>query len=136
VLAIERTQFSNPWTADHFQAELLNSFSHFYVAETREGGSLAGFMIFWRLDSELELHKVAVSPTCLRRGYGASLLDFFVATARSWHCRQALLEVRASNKAAIRLYETNHFQCIGRRRDYYSHPSEDALIFRWVIETD
>jgi len=136
VLAIERAQFSNPWTVDHFQAELVNSFSHFFVAESREDGPLAGFMIFWRLDSELELHKIAVSQTCLRRGYGALLLDFFVAMARSWHCRQALLEVRAGNRAAIRLYEKAHFQCIGRRREYYSQPTEDALIFRLVIEAD
>jgi ribosomal-protein-alanine N-acetyltransferase len=130
VLAIERKQFSNPWTEEHFQAELLNSFSHFYVAGDLKNSALAGFLIFWRLDDELELHKIAVVKDCQRRGYGSSLLDFFISTARAWHCQSALLEVRASNAAAIRLYEKFAFQCVGRRREYYSLPAEDALVFR------
>lgn len=130
VMAIDREQFSNPWPDKHFRGELANSFSHFYVAENRENSSLAGFLIFWRLDSELELHKIAVPKACQRRGYGSCLLDFFITTARSWHCQHALLEVRASNVAAIELYEKFAFQRVGRRRDYYSLPAEDALVFK------
>jgi ribosomal-protein-alanine N-acetyltransferase len=136
VLAIEREQFSNPWSGEHFQAELANSFSRFYVAERQDDSLLAGFLVFWRLDSELELHKIAVAKACLQRGYGSCLLDFFIGTARSWHCRRALLEVRASNTAAIRMYEKFAFQCIGRRRDYYSLPAEDALVFQLLFQTE
>jgi [ribosomal protein S18]-alanine N-acetyltransferase len=135
VLAIERDQFSNPWTGEHFRAELDNSFSHFYVAEYPDDPLLAGFMIFWRLDGELELHKIAVARSRQRRGCGASLLDFFIRAGRSWHCRHALLEVRAGNEAAIRLYEKNAFQRIGRRRDYYSRPTEDGLVFELIFKT-
>ena len=130
VMAIEREQFSNPWSDKYFQAELANSFSHFFVAEIQENSVLAGFLIFWRLDAELELHKIAVAKACQRRGYGSCLLDFFITTARSWQCQHALLEVRASNVAAIQLYEKFAFQRIGRRRDYYSLPAEDALVFQ------
>jgi ribosomal-protein-alanine N-acetyltransferase len=133
VMAIERAQFSNPWTVEHFRAELDNSFSHFYVAEDRENSTLAGFIIYWRLDVELELHKIAVVQEYQRLGYGSFLLDFFIGTARSWNCHHALLEVRASNEAAIRLYEKTRFQCIGRRRDYYSQPTEDALVFQLIF---
>ena len=135
-MTIERGQFSNPWSIEHFKAELANSFSQFYVAEDQENSSLAGFLVFWRLGNELELHKIAVEKTCLRRGYGSCLLDFFISTARSWHCQQALLEVRASNAAAIRLYEKFAFQRVGRRRDYYSQPAEDALVFRLLFKSD
>lgn len=133
VMAIEREQFSNPWSDEHFQAELVNSFSQFYVAVDQENSALAGFLIFWRLDAELELHKIAVVKDCQRRGYGSCLLDFFITTARSWHCQRALLEVRASNVAAIRLYEKFAFQRVGRRRDYYSLPAEDALVFQLIF---
>lgn len=133
VMGIEREQFSNPWPAEHFRAELANSFSHFYVLEGGTPPSPAGFLIFWRLDDELELHKIAVAKTCLRLGYGSCLMDFFIRCARSWHCRQAVLEVRAGNAAAIRLYEKYAFQPVGRRRDYYSSPSEDALVFRLLF---
>jgi len=132
VMAIEREQFSNPWSAEHFAAELTNRVAKFYVAESREIARLAGFLIFWRLGSELELHKIAIARACQRRGCGSCLLDFFIRAARSKNCQQALLEVRASNAPAIRLYEKYAFQCIGRRRDYYSSPVEDALVFRWL----
>lgn len=133
VLAIEREQFSNPWSDEHFQAELANSFSQFYVAVDQENSVLAGFLIFWRLEAELELHKIAVLKACQRRGYGSCLLDFFITIARSWHCQHALLEVRASNVAAIQLYEKYAFQRIGRRHDYYSLPAEDALVFQLIF---
>jgi ribosomal-protein-alanine N-acetyltransferase len=130
VLVIEREQFSHPWSAEHFAAELENRVASFYVAENRENSLLAGFLVFWRLGDELELHKIAVAGACQRRGIGSRLLEFFIRKARSWRCRQALLEVRASNAAAIRLYEKFAFRCVGRRRDYYSSPVEDALVFQ------
>jgi ribosomal-protein-alanine N-acetyltransferase len=133
VTAIEREQFSNPWSDRCFQAELVNSFSSFYVAADPENSTLAGFLIFWRLNDELELHKIAVAKACQRRGYGSFLLDFFINTARSWNCQRVLLEVRASNAAAIHLYEKFAFRCVGRRRDYYSLPNEDALVFQLLV---
>jgi len=136
VWSIECEQFSNPWPLAYFQAELGNHLSHFFVAEEREGQALAGFMIFWRLDSELELHKIAVVRQSQRRGYGSCLLDFFIRLGRSWHCHQAVLEVRAGNEAAIRLYAKAGFLCVGRRRDYYSQPAEDALVFRLDFNTN
>ncbi|HSQ34664.1 MAG TPA: ribosomal protein S18-alanine N-acetyltransferase [Candidatus Binatia bacterium] len=133
VMAIECEQFSNHWNLEHFQAELANSFSSFYVAEDTQNQALAGFLVFWRLDSEVELHQLAVAGAYLRRGCGSALLDFFIRSARSWHCRRALLEVRAGNAAAIRLYEKFAFRTIGRRRDYYSLPTEDALVFELTL---
>jgi len=133
VTTIEREQFSNPWSEEYFQAELVNGFSQFYVALDLTNSSLVGFLIFWRLGDELELHKIAVARACRQRGYGSSLLAFFVDTAHSWRSRHALLEVRDSNLAAIRLYEKYEFQCIGRRRNYYSLPTEDALVFELIF---
>ncbi len=132
--AIEREQFSNPWPQSYFQAELDNRLSHFYVAEEPQGATLAGYTIFWRLNDEIELHKIAVVGNSQRRGYGFLLLDFLIGRARSWSCRQVVLEVRAGNEAAVRLYEKAGFRCIGRRRDYYIRPSEDALVFKLELD--
>jgi [ribosomal protein S18]-alanine N-acetyltransferase len=129
VLAIDREQFSHPWSDEHFTAELQNRVAHFYVAESRESPRLVGFLIFWRLGDELELHKIAVAGGGQRQGTGSRLLEFFIGKARSWGCRRALLEVRAGNAAAIRLYEKYAFSRVGRRRDYYASPLEDALVF-------
>jgi ribosomal-protein-alanine N-acetyltransferase len=136
VWAIEREQFSNPWTMAYFQAELGNRLSHFYVAREPGRTELAGFLIFWRLDDEIELHKIAVAGEKRRRGYGRQLLDFIIGCARSWNCRAIALEVRAGNAAAVGLYEQAGFRRAGLRRDYYSMPAEDALLFRLDLDRD
>ena len=43
------------------------------------------------------------------------------------------LEVRASNQAAIALYERFGFRDVGRRRNYYQHPTEDARVMEVVL---
>ncbi len=133
IFQIECEQFSNPWRSEYFTAELANSFSHFFVAEEAGKDSLVGFLLFWRLGTELELHKIAVAEAWQRRGHASRLLEFFIRTARSWHCERAVLEVRAHNAPAIGLYEKFAFRCVGRRRDYYDRPVEDALLYELVF---
>jgi ribosomal-protein-alanine N-acetyltransferase len=126
---IEREQFSNPWSREHYHAELANSFSNFYVAENTQPEALIGFLLFWRLGSELELHKIAVAQAWQRQGHASRLLEFFIQTGRSLGSERAVLEVRASNVPAIRLYEKYSFRRVGKRREYYSKPVEDALLY-------
>jgi ribosomal-protein-alanine N-acetyltransferase len=129
--AIERIEcgrFSNPWHRDYFAAELENSSANFFVAE-REGGEVVGYILFWKLGGELELHKVAVATDRQRQGHGARLMEFFISRGRAWGCERAILEVRATNAAAVNLYEKYGFRPLGRRKEYYTNPVEDALVF-------
>jgi ribosomal-protein-alanine N-acetyltransferase len=133
---IEREQFSHPWTREYFAAELANGFSHFYVATAgpeRGGGpgTVVAYLLFWRLGGELELHKIAVGGTWLRQGHAARLLEFFLQSGRAWGSERAVLEVRESNVAAIRLYEKYGFRQVGRRSDYYTLPVEDARVYEF-----
>jgi ribosomal-protein-alanine N-acetyltransferase len=130
---IENEQFSNPWSREYFAAELTNSFSHFFVAVDPRQNAVAGFLLFWKLGNELELHKIAVASAWQRQGHAARLMDFFMQTGRSWGCERAVLEVRAANTPAIRLYEKYAFRQVGRRRDYYEKPVEDALVYEFVF---
>ena len=125
---IEREQFANPWTREYYAAELRNRLSHFYVVEA---GPIVAYLLFWRLDGELELHKIAVGRPWQRQGHAARLLDFFLQAGRSWGSERAVLEVRESNLAAIRLYEKYAFRPVGRRSDYYTLPVEDALVYEF-----
>ncbi len=147
IARIESEQFSNPWTREYYAAELLNDRCHFLVALPPPGvghapenpigphaGPIAGFLLFWRIGAELELHKIAVAAAWQRQGHASRLMDFFVRKARAWSCERAWLEVRANNLPAIRLYEKFCFRCVGRRRDYYSEPAEDALVFELVFK--
>ena len=130
---IEKEQFSNPWSQEYFAAELVNHRAQLFVAVEPLGDELVGFLLYWKLDGELELHKIAVAGAWQRRGHASRLLAHFLSSGRSGGCDRAVLEVRAANAAAIRLYEKYGFRQVGRRRDYYDKPMDDALIYEFVF---
>ena len=84
-------------------------------------------MTAWSLD-EGYITNVAVRPDCRRRGVAGKLLDVFERFAEGNHLAFLSLEVRASNYAAIALYGQHGYRGVGRRRNYYEHPKEDAVI--------
>jgi ribosomal-protein-alanine N-acetyltransferase len=71
---------------------------------------------------------VAVAPASRGQGIGRTLLDAVLAAIVRAGTRRVFLEVRVSNTAACRLYAGAGFREVGRRRGYYDHPREDALI--------
>ncbi|MGC2209558.1 MAG: ribosomal protein S18-alanine N-acetyltransferase [Candidatus Korobacteraceae bacterium] len=88
-----------------------------------------GFLVAQCGGAEWELENIAVLPALRRRGVGAALLGTLLEEARRRQAERILLEVRASNQSAIRLYIQAGFQLLARRRDYYQNPGEDALLF-------
>ncbi|MGA7915623.1 MAG: GNAT family N-acetyltransferase [Candidatus Acidiferrales bacterium] len=97
-----------------------------WVAE--EAGRLVGFLVARRVSSDLEILNFAVRDAERRRGIGAELLRSALEWARSLRMTHAILEVRASNLAALRFYECHKFEVVGRRPRYYTAPIEDALL--------
>ena len=73
---------------------------------------------------------VAVSPDYRRQGIGESLMVALGETLAQKGIESLTLEVRASNEAAISLYDRLGYTQIGRRPNYYTDPGEDALIMR------
>ena len=71
---------------------------------------------------------VAVAPPARRRGVGRALIASLLARADQMQLAFVTLEVRPSNHAAIALYEGFGFEVVGRRKNYYDKPSEDALL--------
>jgi ribosomal-protein-alanine N-acetyltransferase len=100
-------------------------------AATDQSGKKAetaiGFLVALDGGPEWELENVAVLPAFRRRGAGRALLAVLLRQAAG-HAERILLEVRASNLPAIRLYNLSGFQQLAFRRDYYRNPTEDALI--------
>jgi [ribosomal protein S18]-alanine N-acetyltransferase len=93
-----------------------------------EGRELAGFLVARRVSSDLEILNFAVRDAYRRRGIGAELLRSALEWAQSLQVTHAILEVRASNLAALRFYERYKFEVVGRRPRYYTAPIEDALL--------
>ncbi len=131
VSAIEQVSFPNPWPSAVFLGEIQNQHvSHPYVAVLpgEEGERIIGYVVFWIIRGEVQINNIAVHPDVRGRGFGEALLRRAFDLMRSLGGTYAVLEVRVSNQAAIGLYLKLGFEEIGRRRDYYFNPTEDALV--------
>jgi ribosomal-protein-alanine N-acetyltransferase len=102
---------------------------------TQEDGSsaLAGFLVARHLPPEWELENIVVAPELRRTGIGKKLMDALVVQARQTTGTAIFLEVRESNTAARRLYEKLEFRETGRRKVYYTNPSEDAILYSKIL---
>jgi ribosomal-protein-alanine N-acetyltransferase len=128
VLEVDEASFTRPWTRAMYTSEFLSrDTSRLYVLRSPEF-YVAGYCAAWFIVDEVHINNLAVRPQCRCRGYGGALLQHVLAEAFQAGLRRATLEVRRSNEAARRLYERFGFRIAGVRRDYYSHPTEDALI--------
>jgi ribosomal-protein-alanine acetyltransferase len=94
---------------------------------------VAGFLIARCAVDEWEIENVVVAASLCRAGIGRALVDELLWRAQENHLTAVLLEVRESNAAARRLYETAGFSEVGRRTAYYHDPAEDALLLKYSV---
>lgn len=132
VMEIERASFSTPWTRATFLGLLGRRDS--YLAVTEVESRIVAYAAFWQVLDQAELGDIAVDPEWRRRGLGAFMLEHVLEQAAQQGVRELYLEVRESNRAAQRLYERYGFRIVGRRRNYYSGPREDARVLRVMLE--
>lgn len=138
VLAIENDSFTSPWSPGSFRTLLGRQDATLLVAEEAEGPRGAGeppaplvaYAVFWSVLEQGELANLAVRPDRRGQGIGSALLDRVLELARLRGIRTVYLEVRASNEGARALYRSRDFEEMGRRKDYYRAPREDALVLR------
>jgi ribosomal-protein-alanine N-acetyltransferase len=97
-----------------------------WVAEA--DAQVTGFLVARRVTADLEILNFAVRLDSRRQDIGAALLRAALDWGKSFHAEKAMLEVRASNLAALRFYERFGFLIAGRRARYYTAPVEDALL--------
>lgn len=141
VAAIEALSFSLPWTEEMFVQELekpevstvlvARAEGRLPVRGTQTGGGQAcivGYICVWVVADELHINNLAVHPRWRRRHIAQGLLTEALEHGRQRGADRAVLEVRASNLPALNLYRRNGFEPVGIRRQYYSHPPEDAVI--------
>lgn len=126
VAKIESEAASFPWSKSQFEREFANSFSMLYVLVTEE--QVIGFGVIWTAADEMQIANIAVETKFRRKGLATWLLQTTVFTGRRRKISRVHLEVRRSNKNAIRLYKKLGFETSGVRKDYYKSPREDALL--------
>ena len=123
---LEKCCFSLPWTPEQLRRELPDERHVFLVAE--EQGELLGYVGMMHVLDEGYISNVAVSPEHRRRGIASALIRELLARAEALSLAFVTLEVRAGNGPAIALYEGFGFVPVGRRKNYYEAPKEDALL--------
>ncbi len=129
IAAIEAACFpADPWPEDMI-SRLLDR----YTVALDEHGAVTGFLVLSTVLDEGSVDNVAVSPACRRRGIADALVENAVARGRDTGLAFLTLEVRASNAPAVRLYEKHGFAPVGRRKNYYEKPREDAIIMTLVL---
>ncbi|MBI2357817.1 MAG: ribosomal protein S18-alanine N-acetyltransferase [Deltaproteobacteria bacterium] len=131
ILAIEKVSYRFPWTPRFFLQELRVPCARSLLGMIH--GKPVGYVIYWLLPSEIDIHNLAVHPAQRRQGIGRSLLQAVVDEARHERRSRITLEVRKSNAAAQRLYESVGFVSQGIRKGYYSDDGEDAVIMALEI---
>lgn len=130
VLAIERASFATPWSRESFLAEMEgNRFARLWVSRFgAPPGQVTGYLAAWLIYEELRIQNVAVASSWRRRGIAGELLRHALEAGQAAGCREAVLEVRPLNQAALALYRRFGFQPAGSRAGYYTDTGEDALL--------
>jgi [ribosomal protein S18]-alanine N-acetyltransferase len=125
VEAIARDSFTDAFSA---KEELARPWSRLWIARAGDRrGAAAGFLVAWHVADELHVLNVATTPPMRRRGVARALMDEALAYSAREKIRIVLLEVRRSNRAAIKLYRAFRFTALGVRPAYYSDNGEDAI---------
>ena len=137
VVEIEETTGLSRWGYEAYRSELFNNpmaimriaRSLYPIGNERR---ILGFVASRVTIDELHINNIATHPNFRRLRIGTALMDTAIEQSRAYGARRCILEVRASNTTAQALYAKMNFRVIGRRRDYYTSPTEDALVMQLI----
>ncbi|PWC12060.1 ribosomal-protein-alanine N-acetyltransferase [Brenneria roseae subsp. americana] len=124
---IEQASHAFPWTEKTF---VSNQGDRYVNLKLSHNGRMAAYAITQVVLDEATLFNIAVHPDYQRQGLGRELLEHVIQEMEKRDILTLWLEVRASNKRAIALYESLGFNEVSLRRDYYPTAAgrEDAII--------
>lgn len=134
VFALEQSTLS-PWTSAMLYSELEMSSSRQFVA-VASSGKVLGWCCCRLVPPEAELLKIIAGDGARRSGVGSSLLNSICQELKKNQILMLFLEVRSQNRAALRFYEKHRFHQVAQRANYYSNPSDDALILQYKLSLE
>ena len=125
ITSIENECFSQPWS-ENAVTESFKSGTVFVLFE--EYGNILGYGGMQIVMDEGYITNIAVTQSARRKGIGFKIVNALIDTAKHQNLSFISLEVRQSNTSAISLYEKLGFKIEGKRKNFYSRPTEDGLI--------
>lgn len=123
ILVIERQVFSNPWPPEAFEIQ-----AHCKSYVLLDDDILIGYIMYHVVLDEAMIVNFGIAPERQNMGLGNQLLLHTMHLMHSASIHNIYLDVRESNTSARHLYTKHGFEVIGKRRNYYSHPEEDAIV--------
>lgn len=135
IVEIEKQSFTCPWSRGIFETALDAINSKVY-ALVDDDNTVIGYSCLLIIDYEAEILNIAVGENFRKKGYGKQLLEHLLNECRKLEIDDVFLEVRESNISARALYDSSGFEAIGRRKNYYVLPREDAILMRISLSTD
>lgn len=124
--AVERACFAHPWSEQALGESLLTGHTVFLTVKKEQ--QVIGYLGMEYVLDEGSITNVAVLPEYRRQGAARALLTELLRRARRLSLATVTLEVRAGNEPAINLYAAFGFVPVGRRKNFYTSPSEDAIL--------
>lgn len=118
----------DPWTVGMIKDSLENDRSTVVGVYNRQLTNIVAYGVLYKAADEADIANIATLPQCRGCGIGFRLLTKMIDIARDDGAERIFLEVRESNVPAMSLYEKSGFAKIGKRRNYYNNPREDAVI--------
>lgn len=130
VLEIEKQSFVNTVSKNKLIKEIsYNHLARYYIMLLDD--IIIGYFGMWIISDEGHILNIAIDPKYRGKGYGNDLLIELIKIAKENLVNKLTLEVRETNDPAKNLYKKYNFKVLGRRKDYYREPTEDALIM-WL----
>ena len=126
VAELELKCFAMPWSRADFLRENTNELAEYIVGELDK--KIVAYAGAWVSFDQAEVMHIAVEPELRGQGIGTILFGELIKAVKNRGATSITLEVRPSNVAAIKLYESFGLKSVGRRKNYYLDNGEDALI--------
>lgn len=126
VAALEKACFTDPWSEKSLRSQLGNPHALYLVAELE--GRIVGYIGTQLVLDEGDILRVAIEEDRRGQKIGSAILQYLLEVTpeiRIWN-----LDVREHNLPAVGLYRKFGFEAIGRRKRYYHHPEEDAILMQ------
>ena len=132
VAQFEQQIFSEPWSQQNLEDARERQENIFLVATCDD--TVAAYALCYGTMDEGEIPTIATNPEFMHRGIGTDFLKCMLQECNKRGIKRVFLEVRVSNRKAQGLYHKCGFEVVGKRKDFYRFPTEDALVMRCQVQ--
>lgn len=126
VVELDKNSLLESWNEQNYKESLENP--NYCILTAKFDNKIVGFISMYCAANEGYICNIAVEKNYRKCGIGTSLMNDIITLSKGKDLKFLTLEVRESNTGAIKFYEKLGFITLGIRKNFYSNPSENAVI--------